>query len=113
MPNGGSHNCANCKYLLDTQCTLRDVKIDVPYWTTCRNWNSSDSVITDVKYAIVGEVINGVIRYGEIPYYNGKRPDTVQQPDGDTQVILRLNNQNTLLFGTVKEYLEFFNNAQD
>ncbi|MDX1673129.1 MAG: hypothetical protein R3211_12390 [Balneolaceae bacterium] len=109
MPNGGAGNCSNCKHLNEkNDCILRSVKIQIPHWTVCKNWNQDDKDPIGPLYAIVGEVRNGAVSYGMIPYFEGQRVDTVQQADGDTTVRFTDNSGEIHEFDNVKEYMDFY-----
>lgn len=113
MPNGGTHHCGGCCYLdRDVSfCALRNVAIQSPYWTTCRNRNRSDGVIDGPLFAIVGEVKSGGIAYGDIPYFDGCRADTVQVAGGDTVVRLTDPAGDVHDFQTVAEYLAYYRDS--
>lgn len=111
MPNGGMHHCAHCSRFVnsDGRCSLRNVTIDHPYWTTCRNWNVIDGGPTGPLYAIVCEVRRRAGAYTEIPYFDGKRADTIQaNGDGDTVVRFRDLEGREHEFATVADYLDFY-----
>lgn len=84
-------NCGNCRHLSpDKRCQIRDVPIQVPYWTTCYNFNDASTEPDGPIYAIVGIVKDGAGGYRQIPYLNGNRPDTTQKGNGgDTFVHVR------------------------
>ncbi len=59
-------------------------------------------------YAIVCEVKSGAGGYGDIPYFEGCRVDTVQEDAGDTVVRFKDSSGKVCEFSTVAEYLEFY-----
>ena len=108
MPNGGTHHCGYCcHFQQDTRrCALRDITIEAPFWTSCRNWDTPATAPTGPLYAIVGEVRNGGGSYATIPYWGETRPDLFQRPGmGDTYVSVALPS-GALRFESVVEYLE-------
>lgn len=109
MPDGGPGNCGNCRHLSDGQhCRVRDVSIEVPYWTTCHNLNSANTDPEGPIYAIVGIVGDGGVGYQRIPYLNGNRPDTSQIGEGgDTVIRVRDSEGQSHTFETTDEYLRF------
>lgn len=109
MPDGGAGNCGNCRHLsADRRCRLRDVPIEVPYWTTCHNFGSPSTEPDGPIYAIVGVVEDGAGGYRQIPYLNGNRADTVQKGSrGDTFVQVRDSDGDLQKFETIDEYLRF------
>lgn len=63
MPNGGLDNCGNCPHFTSHQCTLRDIPIEEPRWTTCADCG----VDTDEPH---GPVIDLVVRReGPVGHY--------------------------------------------
>ncbi|MEI6750429.1 MAG: ADP-ribosylglycohydrolase family protein [Bacteroidota bacterium] len=112
MPNGGTHHCGSCFHLKNDICTLRNEEIEIPYWTTCRNWNTNTLKQMGVIFAIVGEVKNKTVSYGTIPYYNGLRADTCQEGDKDTRVVWESKEERKFVFKDVKTYLEFYEKEQ-
>lgn len=114
MPNGGSANCGTCKYLNnDDYCILRDVPITIPFWTSCRNWNRDKEEIDGPLLAIVGEVKNGAIRYGSIPYFKGQRVDTIQEGGGDSVVRFTDKDGKVHEFDSVEDYMNFYEENKD
>jgi len=112
MPNGGIHNCANCHFYTGTGCRIRNVSIDVAHWTTCINWNSSDTISKGTLYTIVGEVKKGGVSYGDIPYFDGMRVDIEQPPGGgDTIVVFYDRQDKRHEFPSVSDYLDFYNSS--
>lgn len=110
MPDGGAGNCGNCTHFDpdERQCTLRDVPIKAPFWTTCHNFNSPSSKLDGPIYAIVGIVKDGAGGYRQLPYLNGNRPDTKQKGSpGDTVVYVTEDDGTYHEFETVDEYLQF------
>jgi hypothetical protein len=60
-------------------------------------------------YAIVCEVRDGAGGYGEIPYFDGARVDTIQKPNGgDTFVCFTESDGTYHEFPTVADYLTFY-----
>lgn len=112
MPNGGEHHCGFCTYYHNKLCNLRGIEITKPFWTTCKNWNTIDQDPIGELYAIIGEVRNQTIRYGQIPYYKGKRADTVQKANGDTIVQVRISENEILTFENVEDYLKFLRESE-
>jgi hypothetical protein len=108
MPNGGLHHCGHCVHYKNGLCELRNELIKIPYWTTCQNWNSQGIKPKGVIYAIVAEVKNGSISYGEIPYYNGVRVDAIQKGSSDTEIVCYYKDGDILKFKDAREYLEFY-----
>lgn len=128
MPNGGFHHCGHCQHFQgDTwYCTLRDLVIEDPGWTTCNNFLADDPIavphwktyytddhpsdaVDGPVYAIVCEVRNRSGRYGEIPYFDGVRVDTEQKSrGGDTFIRFTDPRGTTYLFASVADYLEFY-----
>lgn len=108
MPNGGIHHCGHCNQFENELCKLRNEKITIPYWTTCQNWNTNELKPNGVMFAIVGEVKSGAIAYGDIPYYNGLRVDTIQEGSNDTKVYWESQDGQILYFKDVAEYLDFY-----
>lgn len=109
MPDGGSGNCGNCRHLsADQRCQIRDVRIEVPYWTTCHNFNDTSTEPDGPIYAVVGIVKDGAGGYRQIPYLNGNRPDTTQEGNGgDTFLHVRDRDGERHEFDTVDDYLRF------
>lgn len=131
MPNGGLHHCGHCQHFQHDpwHCTLRDLVIEDPGWTTCNNfltddpiallnWQPRDSghhqggTVHGPVYAIVCEVRNRSGRYGEIPYFDGVRVDTEQKPGRD-DTFIRFTDPDgrTYLFSCVADYLDFYKNS--
>ena len=108
MPNGGSHHCGNCHHLKQRICDLRNEEIEIPYWTTCQNWNTATLTPKGVILDIIGEVKGGAISYGSIPYLNGLRVDTKQDGYKDTYVVWESRDGQSLVFKDVAEYLSFY-----
>lgn len=109
MPNGGVHHCSHCRRYSESRCTLRDVAIESPHWTTCRNFNRSGNLPVGPIYAIVGEVKGRAIEYVDIPYFDGARVDTVRKPEGgDTVVGFTDGNGDHREFDSVADYLSFY-----
>ena len=108
MPNGGTHHCGNCFHFKINCCILRNEEIEISHWTTCRNWNSKALTPAGVIFAIVGEVINTVGSYSNIPYYNGSRVDTIQEGSNDTCVVWKSKEGHKIVFKDVREYLAFY-----
>jgi len=108
MPNGGTHHCGNCFHFKNNICILRNEKIDISHWTTCRNWNSKASTPAGVIFAIVGEVKNRAVSYSNIPYYNGLRVDTVQDGYNDTKVVWTGRDGQKVDFKDTDAYLQFY-----
>src|SRR5260370_29765131 len=80
MPNGGLHFCANCCHFAaeGSICSLRTISIEIPYRTTCRNFNQPGGEVRGPLYAMISEVKKRTGWHGEIPYYDGCRAETVQ-----------------------------------
>jgi hypothetical protein len=111
MPNGGVHHCGNCRHYQNdaAHCGLRGVPIDLSHWTTCRNFNHPGTEPSGPIYAIVCEVKSRAAAYGDIPYFDGVRVDTVQEANGgDTFVCFTDKSGNHHEFPTVAEYLLFY-----
>ena len=112
MPNGGTHHCGlYCCHFDNGQitCHLRQVQIDQPFWTTCKNFNRPGRTIVGPLYAIVCEVKNGAGSYGDIPYFDGRRVDTVQRDgQGDTVVCFTDRNGRHHEFASVADYLVYY-----
>lgn len=113
MPNGGIHHCWGCSHFdADMSfCNLRHADIDSSHWTTCRNRNKDSSEIYGPIYAIVCEVKSGAGSYGDIPYFEGCRADTVQEGAGDTVVRFTDKSGNAHEFDTVADYLDFYRDS--
>ncbi|MFZ4705335.1 MAG: ADP-ribosylglycohydrolase family protein [Bacteroidales bacterium] len=112
MPNGGPHHCGNCRHFRNDICSIRNEEIEITHWTTCHNWNTSKLTPAGVIFAIVGEVKNKAVAYGNIPYYNGLRVDTFQEGNNDTSVAWESKDGRKLVFKDVKEYLNFYDKEQ-
>jgi uncharacterized protein (TIGR02452 family) len=114
MPNGGTHHCGLycCHFDNGTNnCNLRHVQIEQPCWTTCKNFNRPNRTIVGPLYAIVCEVKSGAGGYGDIPYFDGRRVDTVQRDGkGDTVVCFTDRNGQHHEFASVADYLENYKN---
>ena len=111
MPNGGIHHCGHCLHYQQavSRCQLRSIEIEASHWTTCNNFNRPGNEIIGPVYAIVCEVKDHAGGYGDIPYFDGIRVDTVQRPDGgDTFVCFTESNGTYHEFSTVAEYLSFY-----
>ena len=130
MPNGGLHFCGNCLHLIQREsvCSLRNIRIEIPYRTTCRNFNQPGGEVRGPLYAMVSEVKNRAGWQGEIPYYDGCRVETVQlaanmvvrfqdaagKPHlrlaaaGDTIVRFRDATGKTYEFPSIADYLRFY-----
>jgi len=104
---------------------LRDVEIELPLWTTCRNLiyqgfeRPEDDTIQGPLYAIVCEIKSGRGGYGEIPYFDGCRVNTVsdvikkprwslRKPPSITVVRFTDTTGKQHEFQTVAEYLAFY-----
>ena len=114
MPNGGIHHCGRCRHYHagTSRCQLRDVDIESSHWTTCKNFNRPGEPIVGPIYAIVCEVKNGGGAYGDIPYFDGIRVDTVQRPNkGDTYVCFTDSNRKYYEFSSVADYLTFYESS--
>lgn len=110
MSNLSTHNCHNCQHFQSRYCTLRNEEIDIPFYTTCVNWNASGTVPVGVKYSLVTEVINRVVSYVRLPYYNGWRADTFRNGYNDSFVVIVNNDLVQLTFKNVSAYLDFYEN---
>lgn len=110
MPNGGLHFCARCCHFAagPSVCSLRRVSIELPYRTTCRNFGRPGGEPAGPLYAIVGEAKGGTLGYGEIPYWDGRRADTVQLPSGETVVRLDDPGGGVREFASVADYLRVY-----
>lgn len=110
MPNGGVHHCWGCSHLVSETafCSLRNVTIASSLWTTCRNINKNFGQIDGPLYAIVCEVKSGAGTYGDIPYFDGCRADTVQEGSGDTIVRFTDHAGKVHEFKTLADYLAFY-----
>ncbi len=117
MPNGGMHHCGHCPHFerSASRCALRGVRIESSHWTTCRNFGDeaveSGAAVEPAGplYAIVCEVKGGAGAYGDIPYFDGVRVDTVQsRPGGDTVVRFTDAGGTRHEFASVAEYLSFY-----
>ena len=113
MPNGGLHHCGNCcHYDRDRSfCSLRNVAIESSHWTTCQNRNDERGEINGPLYAIVGQVKSGALGYGDIPYFDGNRVDTVQADRGDTVVRFTDSTGKAHEFESVAEYLKYYRDS--
>lgn len=112
MPNGGEHHCGMycCHFDNITHiCGLRNVTIELPLWTTCKNFNKPGRTGEGPIYAIVGQVKNGGGGYIDIPYFNGRRVDTLQL-DGRSDTIVYFTDRDSTYheFPSVAAYLEFY-----
>ena len=110
MPNGGYHNiCAHCKHLIEGNlCALRKIHIPNTHWTLCRNFNNEKD-IEGPLIAVIGQVKDGGIAYGTIPYFNGQRADTIQKDGGGDTVVRIIDlDGRPREFDTVDDYLEFY-----
>ena len=113
MPNGGIRGCDTCIHNESGLCKVRNERIFIyPHWMTCDNWNSYNLNPDGVIFSVVGEVKNGGISYGKIPYYKGMRVDTIQNGSDDTIVIWRGKDGSEMKFKDVDEYLEFYENER-
>lgn len=108
MPNGGTYHCRNCYHFKQNFCNLRNEEIEFSHWTTCQNWNTATLTPKGVILAIIGEVKEGAIFYGSIPYLNGLRVDTKQDGNNDTSVVWESKTGHKLIFKDVAEYLSFY-----
>lgn len=115
MPNGGTHHCGLycCHFDNGTNtCNLRHVQIESPLWTTCKNFNRTGTTLVGPLYAIVCEVKSGAGGYGDIPYFDGCRVDTLQRDGGaDTVVYFTDRNGRYHEFPSVADYLEYYQKA--
>ena len=114
MPNGGMHHCGHCFHYdeLGSRCQLRNIEVESSHWTTCKNLNRIGNEIVGPVYAIVCEVKNGVGRYGDVPYFDDIRVDTLQQQNGDDTIVSFAEDDGTYHeFPTVAEYLSFYNRS--
>lgn len=109
MPNGGVRHCGHCQRYSESRCGLRDVPIESPRWTTCRNINRSGTVPVGPLYAIVCEVKDQAAMYDDIPYFDGIRVDTARKSDGgDTVVCFTDGNGDYHEFASIADYLLFY-----
>jgi ADP-ribosylglycohydrolase len=108
MQKEGIHHCGHCTHFNNSLCRLRNERITIPNWTTCKNWNKSELTPNGVLFAILGEARNGAIAYRDIPYYNGLRVDAIQVGSNDTSVFLKSQDGYILNFKDVCEYLDFY-----
>jgi len=108
MPNGGTHICGHCRHFKNDTCVLRNEIIEIPYWTTCRNWNTNYLTPNGVMLAIVCEVKNRAGSYTTIPYFNGLRVDSKQDSYKDTTIVWESRDGQKLIFKDVAEYLSFY-----
>ena len=115
MPNGGTHHCQGCSNHDEKQsrCTLRNVRITDPYYTTCNNRgpttfrhsrSTPDATPNGPIYAITGP--GGA--YCELPYLCGERP-SYASPEG---IEVQYKGK-TMMFKTVEEYFEFRMSTED
>ncbi len=108
MPNGGIHHCGHCQHLENNVCKLRNVEIEMAYWTTCQNWNSDETVPVGPILAIVCEVKNKAGSYAHIPFIYGNRAKTFQQGSGDT-VIKFLDKKGLIVeLPDVESYMKYY-----
>ena len=111
MPNGGEHHCGHCRHFIrsEARCSLRDVAIEQSHWTTCRSFNRPTGDPIGPVYAIVCEVRDRSGSYGDIPYFDGHRVETIQAGgEGDTVVRFRDRLGEEHEFATVGAYLAFY-----
>jgi hypothetical protein len=108
MPNGGSHHCANCKYFDNGLCTLRQTRIRISHWTTCKNWNSELTEPSGPIFAIVCQVKNGAGSYADIPYFKGNRVDTYQEGSKDTIIKFKDGDGNIIELPDIESYLKYY-----
>jgi hypothetical protein len=110
VPNGGLHFCANCPHFAagTALCSLREVGIELPYRTTCRNFGRPGGKPRGPLYAMVGEAKGGALWHGEIPYWDGRRADTVQLATGETVVRLADAAGEVREFPSVADYLRAY-----
>lgn len=87
MPNGGPDNCGNCLWNRTANekrnkigyCELRKIKISVPYWTYCDNFEFWSETLPDAWPKIEGPIYSsGVFEgyYTRIPWYGNSEPMT-------------------------------------
>lgn len=111
MPNGGTHHCGlYCCHFDNKQetCRLRKIQIEHPFLTTCNNFNRPGRAIVGPLYAIVCEVKSGAGGYTSIPYFDGRRVDTVQpRGGGDTVVCFADRNGEQHEFSSSSDYLQY------
>ncbi len=110
MPNGGVHHCWGCSHFIPEKsfCSLRNANIESSHWTTCRNRYKNTNEIDGPIYAIVCEVKSGAGAYGDIPYFDDCRVNTVQEKSGDTIVHFTDHSGEIHEFDTVADYLAFY-----
>jgi uncharacterized protein (TIGR02452 family) len=111
MPNGGLHHCGDCRHFEpDTvKCSLRNLAIESSHWTTCASMNRLDKKATGPLYAIICEVRSGGAAYGDIPYFNGCRADTVQkESSGNSSVVFTDQHGMQHEFPSVAKYMEHY-----
>jgi hypothetical protein len=128
MPNGGADICGHCKAYRKAEseltdkvevggrCTLRVAPVTDPYWTTCENFDLSNSVglkslvesrgsagITGPMWAV--DMLLGVegLGYDRYPYFDGFRP--IVHPGIGVQIVDSHGEKH--IFSTNAEYLEF------
>jgi len=112
MPNGGVHHCASCKHFDSKEkvCSLRTFPIGVTHWTTCRDINRNVTKPNGPIYSIICEVNNKGGSYCDIPWFDGKRVDTEQAPNGgDTIVVAMDRDGHRHEFPDAKSYMVFWN----
>jgi hypothetical protein len=111
MPNGGTHHCGHCRHYVESEarCSLRDISVEASHWTTCRNFYLPDGDAVGPIYSIVYEVRDRSGAYGDIPYFDGCRVDTVQlDGSGDTVVRFTDTQGKEHTFAAVAEYLAYY-----
>lgn len=116
MPNGGSDNCGTCVWFRPDEpsaqgrCALREASIELPFWTTCRNWSSAPQDRNPMRMGpligIVGWVEDGKGDYTRLAYSEGRRPDTFQR-ENTTMIQWMERDGEVREFETVDGYQAF------
>jgi len=115
MPNGGMHHCQGCPNHDESnyRCTLRHVRINDPYYTTCDNrghsplrssWASPDASPSGPISAMLCH--RGA--YFELPYLCDERPSC--DYSGGIEVC---HKGEYMMFKNAGEYLEFWRSVED
>ena len=118
MPNGGVAICRNCRHFkagaeqeepVAGLCSLRHVKIEMPFWTSCRNIAEGGDDVLGPLYSVVCEVRDGGGTYYKIPYFDGARVETEQEGvSGKTVVRFTDEHGGLREFESVSDYFRFF-----
>jgi hypothetical protein len=102
-------HCKHCKNLDQADfCDLRNLEIEKPSWTTCKNWNAKGK-IDGPLYSIVYDYN----RYYELPYWSGNRPEAKMFVFDYHHIVVKDESNERLVFQDCASYLRNYCGEHD